>query len=710
MKSSVKRNGLLRFFASVSAIALIAGSLGITAFAADKPLQEQIQSAANGAVIELTSNSSNAILVPAGKEVVLDLNGFQMTASEASAVITNNGTLTIKDSKGNGSITKNGANSDTFGIENNGSLIIAGGNIDISAGGEGIAYGIRNTGILSMSEGRIYALATGNKWAFGIFNTGRIQEISGGTVKGQIKNPANPHNALGISTEENAIIHTISGGNISAETDTTGVAYGIRNRGKIESILGGSIDGITTGTGWTFAIYNTNTGIISKITDALVSGRIRNSSNGNNALAISNEGMIQELAGGLYQAQVDGSGSAYGIRTDGTISLISGGAYKGNRTDNAIFRRDGQISYQGQYSLSPADPVSGFRYVMRESDFYVQLCDKRENLLISYVWNASGTLCAAYGTYKQERYSVYRGEEIMQYTLEDFANLNANTTYIAKTDAAEQPVYYFLGSSVTYGSANNGLSFADYLAERTNWTCIKKAVSGTTLVTSAGNSYIHRMKHEIGTAMQMDHLIVQLSTNDASQNKPLGKISSSKQKEDFNTTTIIGAMEYIIAYAAETWNCPVTFYTNPQYSSSNYRNMITALYELKEKWNIGIIDFYNYVNMDRLSSSQLRAYMADAIHPNASGYQWMAGVFQDYLTNYPNVPDSKDPNKNPEEQTALPSPTETPAPTKAPEIPGTQPPAVPSTGDFFNLPLSSLLFLSGMGILFMLVKRKKQRL
>ena len=39
----------------------------------------------------------------------------------------------------------------------------------------------------------------------------------------------------------------------------------------------------------------------------------------------------------------------------------------------------------------------------------------------------------------------------------------------------------FLGSSVTYGAASGGVSFAELMAERCEMQCLKEAVSGTVL-------------------------------------------------------------------------------------------------------------------------------------------------------------------------------------------------------------------------------------
>lgn len=193
----------------------------------------------------------------------------------------------------------------------------------------------------------------------------------------------------------------------------------------------------------------------------------------------------------------------------------------------------------------------------------------------------------------------------------------------------ETKTLYFLGSSVTYGSATNGVSFVNYLSQTNGWNTVKYAVSGTTLVDNGSTSYIQRML-TIPTTVSMDHFTCQLSTNDASQGKPLGTISESENLSDFDTTTIIGAMEYIISYAKQTWDCPVSFYTNPYYNNNNYVNMVNALYRLQDKWDVGIIDFYNFKGMTPLSATTMKSYMADDIHPNATGYRWMTGVMTDY--------------------------------------------------------------------------------
>lgn len=176
----------------------------------------------------------------------------------------------------------------------------------------------------------------------------------------------------------------------------------------------------------------------------------------------------------------------------------------------------------------------------------------------------------------------------------------------------------FLGSSVTYGSASGGVSFADYIGKRDGCTVIKSAVSGTTLVESGINSYVSRLK-KLDTE-KVDLFVCQLSTNDASQKKELGKIIESKNLNDFDTKTIAGAIEYIICYSKEKWNCPVIFYTNPHYDSEPYGEMVGILKEAEAKWGISVIDMWNDAELNAALNKNTALYMADKIHPTKAGY------------------------------------------------------------------------------------------
>ncbi len=192
----------------------------------------------------------------------------------------------------------------------------------------------------------------------------------------------------------------------------------------------------------------------------------------------------------------------------------------------------------------------------------------------------------------------------------------------------------FLGSSVTYGTASFGESFADFLEKEDGVLVIKEAVGGTTLVDEkrrGKDSYITRMKN-IDKKIEADCFVCQLSTNDASLSKPLGKISEGIDPEEFDTLTVAGAIEYVICYARKTWNCPILFYTGTRYESQRYGQMVSLLHEIAEKWEIEVLDLWNDEQMNAVSKEKYRLYMADGIHPSRAGYkEWWTPRFEEKL-------------------------------------------------------------------------------
>lgn len=183
---------------------------------------------------------------------------------------------------------------------------------------------------------------------------------------------------------------------------------------------------------------------------------------------------------------------------------------------------------------------------------------------------------------------------------------------------------FFLGSSVTYGAAAQGVSFVDYIGARNGCEIVKEAVSGTTLVDDSDDSYISRLKW-LDTGEKVDLFVCQLSTNDASQKKLMGSLSDGTE---YDTHTVAGAIEWIIAYARETWDCPVVFYTNPRYDSEAYRAMVDLLQQIAGKWNITVIDLWNDGDFNTISAKERALYMADSIHPTKAGYLlwWMPHI------------------------------------------------------------------------------------
>ena len=174
-----------------------------------------------------------------------------------------------------------------------------------------------------------------------------------------------------------------------------------------------------------------------------------------------------------------------------------------------------------------------------------------------------------------------------------------------------------LGSSVADGYASQGWSVPEYLSRRFSCECAKEAVSGTTLVDTEPLSYVSRLRG-LDTQVRYDLFIVQLSTNDATRGKPLGEIS---RDNDFDTTTVTGAIGSIINYVRETWNCPVVFFTGSCYGSEAYGAMVGRLHELQERCGIGVIDLWSGESFNQIPDELRAVYMADDIHPTKAGYR-----------------------------------------------------------------------------------------
>ena len=175
----------------------------------------------------------------------------------------------------------------------------------------------------------------------------------------------------------------------------------------------------------------------------------------------------------------------------------------------------------------------------------------------------------------------------------------------------------YLGSSVTFGAAAFEQSFIEFIDRIEGTVSVKEAVSGTTLVDDEPNSYIERML-KLPKDIQADAFICQLSTNDASKNKPLDKI--------------IAAMNYIIDYAGDTWHCPVYFYTGTKFDSELYAQMVDAVLKMEADGRIKVLDLWNDPEMNAVSEEDYKLYMSDPIHPTKAGYlKWWTPKFIAFL-------------------------------------------------------------------------------
>ena len=237
---------------------------------------------------------------------------------------------------------------------------------------------------------------------------------------------------------------------------------------------------------------------------------------------------------------------------------------------------------------------------------------------------------------------VYGGETVEQNIKVTLKGNREDYSVASTQEIADSPlegkVIFWLGSSVTEGASSGQESMADFLAKKHGAQCIKEAVSGTTLADRASSSYVSRLDQYLVSderAGHVDAFICQLSTNDKGFPDGFGVVTPADVRDaaTFDTATTFGAMEYIIATAKDTWDCPVYFYTNPPMGDENYETMVQSLEEIAEKWGVTIIDLYRDQAFNDISEEERALYMADSIHPTKAGYrEWWLPKFEETLS------------------------------------------------------------------------------
>lgn len=221
-----------------------------------------------------------------------------------------------------------------------------------------------------------------------------------------------------------------------------------------------------------------------------------------------------------------------------------------------------------------------------------------------------------------------------------------NTSVLDARPLAGKTIYW-LGSSVTEGASSNGITMAEYIAKRQNAVCVKEAVSGTTLLGDIDDpanqdSYVKRLitTQAFDKNAGVDAFVCQISTNDtgnAQRVAQLGSVTPDDKKalSDFDTATTLGAVEYIICYVQQTWNCPVVFYSGTWYGGEtgyHYGHLVDEVKKLEAKWGITVLDLYHDAEMTAVDPQDYANYMKDSIHPKQMGYlEWWTPKFEAHL-------------------------------------------------------------------------------
>ena len=215
--------------AAPDAVAII-GTTGYASLqAAVTAAQDNVQT-----TIVLNANTNENVEIPAGKNIVLDLNGYTLDGGTTSGTpaLMNNGTVVIQDNSaaGTGTIKRsdNGPSGTYYTIRNEGTMTIEGGNVNNNAGSPTqwsgsslIANGVSQTATLNISGGTI---SQDNFIAVKNDEKGTLN-ITGGTISSQTQAVQNWCEASISGGRLTGAVTTWAYASYDGETTISGSAY-----------------------------------------------------------------------------------------------------------------------------------------------------------------------------------------------------------------------------------------------------------------------------------------------------------------------------------------------------------------------------------------------------------------------------------------------------------------------------------------------------
>lgn len=191
-----------------------------------------------------------------------------------------------------------------------------------------------------------------------------------------------------------------------------------------------------------------------------------------------------------------------------------------------------------------------------------------------------------------------------------------------------------LGDSITFGVNNDGVSWADMLAELIPFRAVRKyGVCGSTISRYAGrnDSFCERYA---GMTSDYDLLILFGGVNDFNHSLPLGNMESREQNMFYGAlheiitglflkqpTSEILCVTPIKSFCIEKgyphWNKK----NEAGYKLVDYRN---AIIDIAEYYSIPVLDLFMTSGMTPDHEAIKQIYLSDGLHPTKEGYQRIA--------------------------------------------------------------------------------------
>lgn len=310
---------------------------------ASKTLQEEINTAENGATVSLTKDETGSITISTGKTITLDLAGHKLTntADNHTVTVETGATLTVTDSSAEKTGTIDNTSHQKGAVVNHGTFVLENGNLTRSAeasaapasegadptSGNNSWYVVWNTGDMTVNGGKIF---------FSESNQGFFSSLIDNGWKDPDNNTSKAFATLTITGG------TLSGGKITVKNDD----YGILD------VKGGTIT--QSYTSYT-SIYNWNEATVS---GGSINGAVVSAGDGKTGEDAYEHGKLEISGNATFSDRIIGAANS-------TIE-ISGGTFKVQ--PNAAFLKPGLSATKkdGTFSITPAE--TGTVYPARLAD------------------------------------------------------------------------------------------------------------------------------------------------------------------------------------------------------------------------------------------------------------------------------------------------------------------------------------------------------
>ena len=193
-------------------------------------------------------------------------------------------------------------------------------------------------------------------------------------------------------------------------------------------------------------------------------------------------------------------------------------------------------------------------------------------------------------------------------------------------------ILFNFGDSIAAGDGNKGKGYAELFATKYNMICYDFAVGGSTLGETASNNITTQVTNALSRGITPDYILIEGGTNDiASYNVPIGQISSDYNINNFDKTTTIGGLEWIISTLKSNFpNAKMAFVSVHRMGSRGYSSQIErqgACVDTCKKWSVPIIDVFNRGNLNtflgeyhKFTNPTESQPNGDRTHPNQLGY------------------------------------------------------------------------------------------